>query len=188
DGDLLGRILTSIDYYRDWHRSNRNPAFVPWHTQACFLVWNETRSSEIRDWIFEMNDWLVGIQQWESQREFPDTMGRFYAPDRPYGPPHASSTGVYLEGLVDAWRLARECGDAVRQERYRAALIRGLRSVLQLTFTDEVDLFYVSRREPVLGGVRTTVYDNTIRVDNVQHNLMAILNILEHLPPDDFRP
>lgn len=188
DGELLRRILTSVAYYRDWHRANRNPAFVPWHTQASYLVWNETRSPEIRDWIFEMNDWLLEIQQWESQREFPDTMGRFYAPDRPFGPPHASSTGVYLEGLVDAWRLARECGDAARQERYRTALIRGLRSVLQLTFRNEVDLFYVSRRDRVLGGVRTTVFDNTIRVDNVQHNLMAILNILEHLPPGDFRP
>lgn len=188
DGNLLDRILTSVAYYRDWHRANRNPAFVPWHTQACFLVWKETRSPEIRDWIFEMNDWLLGIQQWESQREFPDTQGRFHAPDRPFGPPHASSTGVYLEGLVDAWRLAHECGDAARQERYRTALIRGLRSVLQLTFRHEVDLFYVSRRDPVLGGVRTTVFDNTIRVDNVQHNLMAILNLLEHLPPADFRP
>lgn len=75
-----------------------------------------------------------------------------------------------------------------RQERYRTALIRGVRSILQLTFSDDVDLFYISRRERVFGGVRTTVFDDTIRVDNVQHNLMAMLEILRHLPDGDYRP
>jgi hypothetical protein len=188
DPVLLGRILTSQRFYRTWHLAQRNPAFVPWHTQAYFKVWETTRSDELRDWIFAMNDWLLEVQQWESQREFPDTMGRFYDPERPFGPPHASSTGVYLEGLIDAWRLAQVTGDVERQERYRRSLVRGLRSLAQLTFSDEVDLFYISKRDRVQGGVRTTVYDNSIRVDNVQHSLMALLKILEHLPAQDFRP
>lgn len=188
DADLRRRIEASLRFYRTWHRANRNPAFVPWHTQAYFKLWSVTRSVEVQDWIFEMNDWLLGVQQWEEQRAFPDTMGRFYDPDRPFGPPHASSTGVYLEGLIDAWRLAREAGDAGRQERYRQAIIRGLRSVTQLAFLDEADLFYVSKRDRARGGVRTTVYDNAIRVDNVQHNLMAIQKILAYLPGSDFRP
>jgi hypothetical protein len=188
DPDRLERFRRSVRFYRDWHRANRNPAFVPWHTMACARVWALTRETELRDWIFEMNDWLLPIQQWETQRDFPDTMGRFYAPDRPYGPPHASSTGVYLEGLAAAWRVARDAGDERRQEAYRQAIVRGLRSLSQLTFKDETDLFYVARRERVLGGVRTTVYDNAIRVDNVQHSLMALLDILESFSPADFRP
>jgi hypothetical protein len=59
---------------------------------------------------------------------------------------------------------------------------------MQLTFDDGSDLFYVSQRHRVFGGVRTTAFNNTIRVDNVQHSLMAALKILEHLPPDEFRP
>lgn len=188
DPDRLERFLRSVRFYRDWHRANRNPAFVPWHTMACAQVWALTREAELRDWIFEMNDWLLPVQQWEGQRDFPDTMGRFYAPDRPYGPPHASSTGVYLEGLVAAWRVARDAGDTRRQEAYRRALVRGLRSLSQLTFKDEADLFYVARRERVLGGVRTTVYDNAIRMDNVQHSLTALLEVLESFGPEDFRP
>lgn len=188
DPRLLERILASQRFYRAWHLAQRNPAFVPWHTQAYFKVWEVTRSDELRDWIFAMNDWLLPVQQWESQRDFPDSMGRFYDPDRPFGPPHASSTGVYLEGLIDAWRLAQATGDVERQERYRQSLVRGLRSLAQLTFLDEIDLFYISQRDRVRGGVRTTVYDNAIRVDNVQHSLMALLKILEHLPAADFRP
>lgn len=188
DPTLEERILKSLRFYRAWHRTQRNPAFIPWHTQAYYLLYQVSPAREIRDWIFEMNDWLLGVQQWETQTAFPDTMGRFYDPDRPFGPPHASSTGVYLEGLIDAWRLARETADGARQEQYRQAIVRGLRSITQLTFLDEVDLFYVSKPARVFGGVRTTVYDNSIRVDNVQHNLMAILKILEYFGAEDFRP
>ncbi|MBI4703569.1 MAG: hypothetical protein HY744_20855, partial [Deltaproteobacteria bacterium] len=44
------------------------------------------------------------------------------------------------------------------------------------------------KRERVRGGVRTTVWDNTIRVDNVQHNLLAVLKILHAFAPEDYRP
>ncbi len=60
---LLERILRSFAYYRDWHLANRNPAFVPWHTMAYELVWQETGGDELKDWIFEMNDWLLALQQ-----------------------------------------------------------------------------------------------------------------------------
>jgi len=186
DPALLDRIMRSVRFYRDWHRNHRNPAFIPWHTQAAFKVWSITAAPELRDWIFEMNDWLLAFQQWESQREFPDTMGRFYDPQRPFGPPHTSSTGVYLEGLAEAWRLARAAGDAPRQEAYRRTVVRALRNIAQNTFLDDLDLFYVARKERVRGGVRTTVYDNAIRVDNVQHHLMAALNLLEAFTADDF--
>jgi hypothetical protein len=187
DPALLERIMRSFRYYREWHRENRNPAFVPWHTQAYFLVWRETRDPELSDFIFEMNDWLLGVQQWDDVL-YPDTMGRFYDPDRShFGPPHASSTGVYLEGLIDAYELAVELGEDERARLYRRAIARGLRSVMQLQFADEIDMYYISKRDAVRGGVRTTVYDNSIRVDNVQHNLLAILKIVKVFTSADYR-
>jgi hypothetical protein len=59
---------------------------------------------------------------------------------------------------------------------------------MQLTFLDDVDLYYVHQKDKVLGGVRETVYDNEIRVDNIQHNLMGILKILRDFESDDYRP
>ena len=58
---------------------------------------------------------------------------------------------------------------------------------MQLEFGDEVDLYYISKRARVRGGLRTTVYDNEIRVDNVQHGLMALLDILKIFEPEDYR-
>jgi hypothetical protein len=186
DPDLLRRFMLSFQFYRDWHREGPNPAFVPWHTMAYERVWRVTRDERLRDFVFEMNDWLVNLQQWDDA-PYPDMAGRFYDPDRPdYGPPHASSDGVYMEGLIAAYRLAEAVGDAERADRYRVALVRGLRHLMQLQFADDVDLFYISRPERVAGGMRTTEYDNRIRVDNVQHGLMAVLDILERFEPEDY--
>lgn len=177
DEALLARCVLSFEYYREWHRRNRNPAFIPWHSQAYALLYQHTRQPELKDFVFEMNDWLLPMQQWDDAR-YPDLKGRFYDPRHPeYGPPHASSTGVYLEGLADAYRLAIETGDVARANRYRRVIWRGLRSIRQLQLLDDVDMFYISKRDRVRGGVRTEVYDNTIRVDNVQHCLMALLKL-----------
>ena len=84
--------------------------------------------------------------------------------------------------LADAYAIAVALSDTERTESYRRAIVRGLRSLMQLQFVDSVDLFDVSRREAVEGGLRTTVYDNEIRVDNVQHAWMAVRRILDVMP------
>jgi hypothetical protein len=183
DEALLAQFMKSFQYYKAWHldesvANRRNPAFTPWHTQAYFMVWTQTKSDELRDFIFEMNDWLVPIQEWQGTR-YRDTKGRFHDSKRPFGPPHASSTGVYLEGLVDAYALAKSVGDEARMKRYATAMRRGLRSSMQLQFVDDVDMFYIGDRDAVFGGLRTTVYNNQIRCDNVQHTLMGTQKILE---------
>ncbi len=187
DPALLQRIMKSFEYYRRWHLNNRNPAFIPWHTQAYYRVWQETRDEKLAEWIFEMNDWLLGVQQ-RSERSYPDTDGRFYDPYRPFGPPHASSTAVYLEGLIDAFAMARALQDDEHAKRYRVAIVRGLRSLMQLEFADDIDMFYVTEPERVQGGMRTTVYDSQIRVDNVQHTLMALRKVLSIFADSDFSP
>ncbi len=176
---LLERFMKSFAYYRDWHRANRNPAFVPWHSQAYAIVYRRTGHAALRDFVFEKNDWLLAMQQWDSA-PFEDLKGRFYSPERPeYGPPHASSTGVYLEGLAEAYALAKETGDTSRSSAYLTAILRGLRSLRQLQFVDDVDMFYISKRRRVHGALRTEAYNNEIRVDNVAHCLIALLKLCE---------
>lgn len=177
DADLLDRMMKSISYYQAWHQERRNPAFVPWHSQAIVRLYELTQHETLPPMVFAMNDWLLSMQQW-GDASCPDFMGRFYDPRRPsFGPPHASSTGAYLEGLVAACRLADSIGDGERAEAYGRAIWRGIRSLRQLQFLDDVDTFYISRKHRVLGGLRTETYHNEIRVDNVQHGLNALLSL-----------
>ena len=173
----LERCAAAFERCRARHCRRRNPAFVPWHTQACASLYAQTGRREFSDFVFEINDWLLPMQQWDGLA--PDLRGRFYNPRRPdFGPPHAASTGAYLEGLADAAALARATGDRSRAQDYERAVGRGLRSLRQLQFRDECDAFYVSKRERVLGALRTEVYDNTVRVDSAAHALAAAIKIL----------
>jgi hypothetical protein len=127
------------------------------------------------------------MQQWEDgEWVYPDERGRYYAPTKNYGVPHASSTGVYIEGLIDAWQLARDLGDDERREYYRKSLIRGIREMMQLQFVDDVDMYYVKDRKYVEGGIRTTVFDNRIRCDNVQHPMMGIIKVVRFFDADEY--
>ena len=107
-------------------------------------------------------------------------------PAKGSGVPHASSTGVYIEGLIDAWQFARDVGDEARKEKYRVALIRALRSMMQLQFVDDVDMYYVEDPTLIAGGIRTTVYKSDIRCDNVQHPLMGIIKLLRMFEADEY--
>ena len=174
----LERCVEVFSRCRERYYRGRNPAFIPWHTQACASLFKQTGRREFADFVFRMNDWLVPMQQWEGLSA--DLRGRFYNPQRPeFGPPHAASTGVYLEGLADAEALARALGDATRAGAYARALKRGLRSLRQLQFRDEHDTFYISRKSRVLGALRTEAYDNTVRVDSAAHALAAAIKILQ---------
>jgi hypothetical protein len=188
DPQILERSMKSFRFYKTWHLENRNPAFIPWHTQAYFNLWKETKNKDLAEWIFTMNDWLVDVMQTNSRVAYDDTMGRFYDPvGGRYGVPHASSTGVYLEGLIDAFNLARRLGDKKHVDKYREAILLGLRSSMQLQFQDDIDMYFAQNRDRLRGGMRTTVYDNAIRVDNVQHVLMGVQKIIAEFKESDYR-
>jgi hypothetical protein len=175
DPALLERAMKSFTYYRAHFRGDPNPAFVPWHTQAARILFRITGETALRDFILEMNDWLLSHQQWGGATDR-DHWGRFYSPHRPeFGVPHASATGVYLEGLADSLHVAREMGDEARAARYALALQRGIRSLAQLQYRDEFDAFYIANRKRVMGAIRTESDDNEIRIDNMQHALVALL-------------
>ena len=176
----LKRYTAAFVRCRNRHYRARNPAFVPWHTQACALAFDQTGRREFADFALEISDWLLPMQQWDERANLPpDLWGRFYDPRRPeFGPPHAASTAVYLEGLADAMTLARKVGDETRVSAYERAVARGLRSLRQLQFRDQHDAFYVSKRERVMGALRTEAYDNAVRIDSAAHALAAAVKIL----------
>lgn len=177
---LLKVVGSSFKYYRDYFRRNSNPAFVPWHTMALYRYYQVSKNPEVAKFIFEMNDFLIEIQNTPASVKTPqpDTMGRFYDPKkRKYGPPHASSTAIYTEGLSDAYRLTKELGDQKRAKKYAYGVHWGLRSLFQLQYTPD-NTFFVENLPAVLGALHTTVTNSNIRVDNTQHSTMAFLNFL----------
>ncbi len=107
------------------------------------------KPEQLTDWIFEMNDWLLPFQQWE-QVKAEDCKGRFYDPDKPWG---LHTRQAYP---LRAWQM-RSNSPPMREtpiapKGLRTGDKRALRDVLQLQLRTDVDLFYISKRKPVVGA------------------------------------
>lgn len=154
-------------YYRSYWWGNKSTAFVPWHTQAYYLLHQVTGDKKVADFIFEMNDWLIDRYQIESS-PYPDELGGF-----PKGRP-TISTSSYLEGITDAYRLAQDLADGDHIQKYAESIGGGIRFLLQLQLT-EVNSFYLRNPSRAIGGFRGSLGNNRIRNDNVQHAIMALM-------------
>lgn len=185
DKKLIHKMKQSMQFYMDYYRSiNRNTAFIPWHTMAYWRMYQITEDKEYLNAIFELNDWLINIQNLGDDK-IPDLKGRFYLPQFSfYGPPHASSTAIYIEGLAYAYDLAKKSGDEDRAQAYLESIRWGIRGLIQLQFRPE-NAFYLSKKNRVLGGLRTRVTDNQMRIDNAQHAIMGMIAVERFLSRED---
>lgn len=181
--EYLSMVKRSFDYYSVYYMDKMNPAFIPWHTQALYLLYQETKNRTYADYIFKINDWLLLIQ--EKKCDNPKHLGRFYDPEHnEYGVPHASSTAVYVEGLSYAYRLAKEFNDGERMQSYRGAMLLGARSLIELQFKNK-DVRGREDAHIIFGGIRTSTDTDEIRIDNNQHAIMAFLGILDTLSKEE---
>jgi hypothetical protein len=169
----------SFPFYVDYFRSTRSPMFVPWQSQAWGQMARTTRLQRYADFVFEMSDAVVITQVVYADPTLAIYRGGFDV----HGVGRTGvSTAVYVEGLVEAAKTAEVMGDKKRAERYRQVIQRAVRFVIQLRFRRE-ECFYVQSLHDVVGGVRNAPAGSSIRIDNMQHALSALLGAQEVLAP-----
>lgn len=187
--EILQAAVRSQDYYVkeyvDEMDENYYPAYVPWHTMSLYKLYRITGDEKYADAILTLNDKLLEIQQLEKPR-YPDIWGRFFNPRfRQYGMPHSSSTGIYCEGMVYAYEIARMRGDHERMDRYRRSILLASLNIMNMQF-GEGDTFYLGHPERVYGALKAGVHQNYIRVDTTQHSADAFTRILKVFSPGEF--
>jgi len=165
----LDSVYKAFYYYRRYWRNNKNTAFIPWHSQIYFLLYKEIKDPQIKDFVFEMNDWLINNYQIYSDA-YVDEIGGF-----PKGNPR-NSTSSYLEGITDAYLLARDIEDNLYINKYQNAIRLGVRFILLTQYTED-NAFYIENQKRALGGFRHSLISNTQRIDYTQHAIMALMKI-----------
>jgi AMMECR1 domain-containing protein len=166
DQELLSR---AFDFYRHRFRYKRCFAQVSWHMQAFTAWWHVLREPDFASYVFEIADWLVGYQQ---------TVGGGFINEEQQDTP-GYTTALYLEGLGAATRLAEAVGDHPRATRYRAACEKGFRFVHGLVIQEPMTTL-LPNPAWAIGGVRTSLVQNQVRIDFVQHALSAVLELHPH--------
>lgn len=119
------------------------------------------------DFIFEMNDYLLSYQIPAGFLEV-DVTGAFSERG------DSTVTATFTESLLEAYSVAKHINDQNRCKKYRVAILLGLRALLQLQLTQD-NCSYI----PAIGGFKNNVFDNTVRIDNVQHAIGALKKAIE---------
>jgi hypothetical protein len=102
-----------------------------------------------------------------------------YPPDRlgSYGSRgESTSTAARSEGLAAALALAEDFGQRSDLPALRAALELGIGFELQTQFQPERAM-YLANPQRALGGFQHSLSGYDVRIDNVQHNISAILGM-----------
>ncbi|MEK8023496.1 MAG: D-glucuronyl C5-epimerase family protein [Candidatus Hydrogenedentota bacterium] len=150
-------------YYSAKPDRHGSAKFMPWTTTAMAEAFVLTRDERYRDFAYRLSDDLIAKEQ---HLEIDDPV---------FGAFHESpsiNTATYLEGLVDACRIAKAEDDHVRHQRYRYSIFAGFRflSTLQLKSGDS------SGQDDDLraGGFMSSPKNADIRIDNTQHASSAL--------------
>jgi hypothetical protein len=159
--EYLDSAKKAFPFYRTYWRNNKNTAFVPWHSRADYKLYQATKDEEVALFIFEMNDWMV----------------EYYKPKQNCSEFNFSGgirTGVYMEGMNKAFELARDKNDKKRMNCYGNFVKEGADSIIALQVLEE---WSVPRES--IGGFRSSPESDTLRVDNNQHAVMALIEAKE---------
>ncbi len=171
DERIFDAFNKAIQFYKPYFRERPAPAFVPWQVQAFTQMTKHTQRSDYDDYVFELTDWLAEKQLTHDNCDWPELWGGIAA----YQAGRAGvSTASYLEGFTDALALAKRRGDQARIQRYEKVVRQAARFVMQLQFRDD-EAYFIRSRKDTIGGIRTTPTLNLLRIDHVQHALIALM-------------
>jgi hypothetical protein len=102
------------------------------------------------------------------QPAFPDYLGSYY------NPPRSTPTATRSEGLLAAYRLARDFG----LEREARSILETVRLNIGFQLATQVlpeRALYLRDPERCLGGFTRSLTNFEIRIDYVQHNISALV-------------
>jgi hypothetical protein len=172
----------AVAYYRTWWNAHRSMAFVPWQTAAYTEAYLQTKDAACADFVYEMNDWLCGLQYDQIDPRRLVWYGGFmrWAGGKAVNSPPDISSATYAESLASACRTARAGSDVARHQRYTEVMERCLQFVVRLQYTEaNVQHFADWYRPRLVGAFHASPHDGNLRLDYTQHALSALTTYLE---------
>ncbi len=165
DSAVLKSMKKALPFYIQYFKSNPSAPFVPWQSRAYTLYHQYDKDPRVVDFVFELTDWMLDNHPTVGEKGGLARMGALSG--------SFASTGVYMEGMVASYNLAKTVGDRKREERYFTALSAAMRYLSGLQFKTE-DTYWLKYPEKVVGALATKPSDNSIRLDFTYHAISAI--------------
>ncbi len=177
--EYLKAIEDALEFYWSSDYDYDDSAFIPWASSGCAKWYRLTGDDKFLDFCFEMTD--IQIDRQNLIADVDDLENSLYG----YIVGPTVNTGVYLEGIGDALRVAKSIEDTERINNYHNCLKAGIEWVLSLQFRKKSQL---GRPQRAFGGFhRGFDIDDAylIRIDYTQHAISALLRVLREFEDDE---
>jgi len=176
-------VTKGVTYYRAKFRASPHPLLCATLTPACAERYRQTKSSEAAAAIFEMNDWLCGLQIGTNDVRIPQWAGGFrsinngQSVELPPGP----EVGSYVESLACAYEINRQVPDLSRDSRYKSAVMDAVRCLCGLQYTEANTRHFdnVFRANMLIGGFHLSSEDGNLRIDATSRAISGLLRFLQ---------
>jgi len=155
DARLLESVKLAFPYYAPYWRGNRTTSFIPWQTQALQRLYEVTGDDAVRDFVFEISDYMIEYHHTDEPCAGFELKGII--------------AGIRVEGMIRAYELAREVGDAKRLECYGNFVREGGDYLVDLQYTN-----IEKHPKPAIGGFPGRK-EPKMRVDRNQHAVVALI-------------
>jgi hypothetical protein len=174
-------VRRALAFYLPWWRNHRGTTLAAWHLAAYTEAFVLTKEPAYAEAVFEMADWLCGLQYVQLDGAHPLWFGGFagYTDGKQISAEPEASCGLCIEGLVNACQSARQTGDIARYRRYRESLERGLQFLTTLQYTEANTQHFAEWYRPtLLGGFHATQTNGNLRIDYTQYAVCALVRYL----------
>ncbi len=172
----------AVPFYRAWWKGHRGMDFVAGQTAAWAEAFVQTKEPAFADFVYDMNDWLCGLQYDQIDPHRLVWYGGFmsWSDGKAVDSPPTIGSAVFAEGLAEACRVARAASDLQRHQRYTEVLERCLQFVTRLQYTDANAQHFAEWYRPrLVGAFHASSRDGNLRIDYTQHALSALTAYLE---------
>ncbi|MDA3862375.1 MAG: hypothetical protein PF689_00745 [Deltaproteobacteria bacterium] len=188
DERYLNKIEAAANYYYNYYHTEAHFSddiyFVSWATGPIVSLLLERPDPEMEEWVYEMADYMESDQYQPTDRV--DYIGGF---KRRSDKPPTWSAASMLEGILDAYRLAKARGDQEKMEKYHRAGRFGVHFLINLQYrVSNVDKYDLIDPERAIGAYHfshwkeaSSISRHYIRTDYMDHFAITILKAISYL-------
>jgi hypothetical protein len=171
-----------MEHYRAMFKTKPHPLLAATLTPACTELYLQIKLPDAAAAVFEMNDWLCGLQIPGTDPRVPEWAGGFRSvvngqlTDTPPGP----ETGLYVQSLACACQLTRLTPDLERFARYQAAGVGAVQFLCGLQYLEANTRHFENtfRANMLIGGFHLSPADGNIRIDATATAVCGLIRFL----------
>ncbi len=175
-------VKKSVEFYRAAFRAKPHPLMAATLTPAFGELFVQTKIAEPATAVFEMNDWLCGLQISGNDPRTPQWAGAFrgVVDGRQVDVPPGPETGLYVQSLAFACVLSRLTPDLDRHAKYKAVVTDTVQFLTGIQYLEANTRHFETtfRANMLIGGFHLSPADGNLRIDATGTAMTGLVRFL----------